>query len=92
MDDVPIMETWKAMEELVKEGLVRNIGVSNFGIALLRDLINGAGIVPAVNQIEVHPYLTSKNLLKYCKKKGVQVTSYSTLGGMSYLELDLAQK
>jgi diketogulonate reductase-like aldo/keto reductase len=51
MDKVPIIETWKAMEELVDEGLVKNIGVSNFGISLLRDLLNSAKILPAVNQL-----------------------------------------
>ena len=50
-DPVPIIDTWRAMEELVKKGLVRNIGVSNFGVSLLRDLINSSTIKPAVLQI-----------------------------------------
>lgn len=48
---VPIIDTWKAMEQLVTKGLTRNIGVSNFGVSLLRDLLNGANIKPAVLQI-----------------------------------------
>lgn len=47
-DNVPISETWAAMEELVREGLVKNIGVCNFGTSLLRDLLNYATIKPAV--------------------------------------------
>jgi len=47
-DNVSILETWTAMEELVKEGLVKNIGVCNFGTSLLRDLCNYAKIKPAV--------------------------------------------
>ena len=57
-DNVPYEETWKAMEELVKEGLVRNIGVCNLGTSQLRDVLNYATIKPAVLQIELHPYLT----------------------------------
>ena len=47
-DNVPIFETWKAMEELVDEGLVRNIGVCNFGTSLIRDMWNYARIKPSV--------------------------------------------
>ena len=58
VDKVPIIDTWRVMEQLVQEGLIRNIGVSNFSICLLRDLMDGAKIQPAVNQLEIHPYLT----------------------------------
>lgn len=51
VDNVPLLDTWRAMEELVDEGLIRNIGVSNFTIPILRDLINGARIKPVVNQV-----------------------------------------
>jgi len=57
-DNVPYEETWRAMEELVKEGLVRNIGACNVGTSLLRDVLNYATIKPAVLQVELHPYLT----------------------------------
>ena len=50
-DFVPLIDTWRAMEALVEEGLVKNIGICNFGTALLRDLINSAKIPPAVLQI-----------------------------------------
>ena len=57
-DNVAYSETWFAMEELVKEGLARSIGVSNIGTALLREVYNYSTIKPAVLQIELHPYLT----------------------------------
>jgi diketogulonate reductase-like aldo/keto reductase len=57
-DNVPFHETWQAMEELVDLGLVRNIGVSNVGVSLLRDILNYSRIKPAVNQIELHPQLS----------------------------------
>ena len=51
VEKVPIIDTWRVMEQLVEEGLIRNIGVSNFSISLLRDLMDGAKIQPAVNQV-----------------------------------------
>lgn len=86
-DHVPIIDTWRAMQELVKKGLVRNIGVSNFNVSLLRDLINSCDIRPAVLQVELHPLLTQKKLLKYCKSKQIHVTAYSSFGATSYVEL-----
>lgn len=56
-DKVPYSETYLAMEELVKEGLVKNIGVCNIGTSMLRDILNYCTIKPAVLQIEMHPYL-----------------------------------
>lgn len=86
-DHVPIMETWRAMESLIKEKLVQNIGVANFNTSLLRDLLNTCHIRPAVNQVEIHPYLTQKKLIRYCRSNGIQVTSYSTFGATSYIQL-----
>lgn len=87
---VPIGETWEAMEELVSAGLVREIGVSNFGISLLRDLLAHAKIPPAVLQVELHPYLTQDKLLRYCRESGIAVTGFSPLGAESYYSLGMA--
>ena len=84
-ENVPIIDTWREMESLVKSGEVRNIGVSNFNISLLRDLINSSEIKPSVNQIEIHPYLTQKKLIEFCRRNDVKITSYSTMGGSSYV-------
>lgn len=72
-------ETWKAFEKLYKEGRVRAIGVSNFQVHHLEDLISSAEIKPMVNQVEFHPHLTQKELLSYCKKEGIQLEAWSPL-------------
>lgn len=72
-------ETWKAFEKLYKEGRVRAIGVSNFQIHHLEDLISSAEIKPMVNQVECHPHLTQKDLYSYCKKEGIQLEAWSPL-------------
>ena len=72
-------ETWKALEKLYKEGRVRAIGVSNFQIHHLEDLISTAEIKPMVNQVEYHPHLTQKELQAFCKKEGIQLEAWSPL-------------
>lgn len=66
--DVPVADTWAAMEELVKKGKARSIGISNFSIEKTEALLKTAKIQPAVNQVEAHPYLQQKDLLEYSKK------------------------
>lgn len=68
------------MEGLQKEGLVRSIGVSNFNEYQIDKIIATGTIVPAVHQIECHPYLNEEAHLKYCKDKGIAVTAYAPLG------------
>ena len=88
---VPISETWRAMEELVEKGLVKTIGVSNFGTAQLADLLTYAKIPPAVLQIELHPYLTQEKLVRFAKENKMAVTGFSPLGAQSYFSLDMAK-
>ncbi len=87
---VPISDTWAAMEELVNAGLVKNIGICNFGVGLIRDLKAHATIQPSVLQIESHPYLTQEKLLRFCREGDLAVTAFSPLGALSYLELSMA--
>jgi D-xylose reductase len=88
---VPLSETWSAMEDLVRAGLVRNIGVCNFNIALLRDLLSYATLPPAVLQVELHPYLAQPKLLRFCREEGIVVTGFSPLGAASYHSIGMAE-
>lgn len=85
---VSIHETWEAMEELVEEGLVKHIGVSNFPVSLLHELMTRSRIPPAVNQVEAHPYLQQTRLLEYCNARGVHFQAYSPLGTPGYKQED----
>lgn len=89
---VPLSETWAGMEELVRDGLVKNIGVCNFGTSLLRDLLSYAEIPPAVLQVESHPYLTQDKLLRFCQQEGIAYTAFSPLGALSYFSLGMAEQ
>lgn len=72
-------ETWKALETLYKEGRVKAIGVSNFQIHHLEDVMKDAEIKPMVNQVELHPYLSQQALLSFCKEQGIQLEAWSPL-------------
>lgn len=69
------------------QGLAKHIGVSNFNAQGLMDLVKYARIKPAVNQIELHPYLTQKPLLEWIATQDIHVTAYSPLGSASYVSL-----
>ena len=88
---VPLEETWHAMEALVARELAHAIGVCNYNVGLLRDLMNHARIPPAVLQVESHPYLTQERLLRFCREQDVAVTAFSPLGALSYVELGMAE-
>lgn len=79
-EEIPLADTWKAMEQLVSSGLAKSIGVSNFSIAKLDHLIQLAEIAPAMNQVECHPYFPQNALLEFCQQQGVALTAYSPLG------------
>ena len=83
----PMHLTWGAMEKLIPAGLVRNIGVCNFNVQLLMDLLSYATIRPLVNQVELHPYLSQQALVDFCTAQGVQCTAFSPLGSPSYVVL-----
>jgi len=72
-------ESWRAMETLRKKGRCQAIGVSNFTIRHLEELIEESHVIPSVNQVELHPFLYQKELLKYCQDRGIQVEAYSPL-------------
>ena len=80
IEELPISETWKAMEKCVDKGIVKHIGVSNFSIKKLKDLLQVARIKPSTNQVERHPYLQQPKLLEFCQQHGIIITAYSPLG------------
>ncbi len=89
--EAPMAATWAAMEETVKAGLVRHIGVSNFSAKKLGDVFATCSIKPEMNQVELHPFLQQTDLLAYCASRGVAVTSFASLGSSdrpAFLKVD----
>jgi len=80
LEEIPIHETWEAMLEAKKQGLVKHVGVSNFSAKKLEDLKGKTNEMPEMNQVELHPYLQQNDLLEYCSKNGIHLTGYSPLG------------
>ncbi|EIN03934.1 Aldo/keto reductase [Punctularia strigosozonata HHB-11173 SS5] len=80
-DESPtIIDTWRNMEKLLETGKVKTIGVSNFSIKTLEQLRLHWSVVPAVNQVEMHPCLPCEDLKAYCDEKGILLVAYSPLG------------
>ena len=73
------IEVWRAMVWLLREGKARAIGVSNYTIDDLKEILQDSDIVPAVNQVEFHPFLYQKELLGFCEKNTIQLEAYSPL-------------
>ncbi len=88
--NVPIEETWRAMESLHDQNRAHHIGVCNFGTSLLRDLLSYARVKPALLQVEMHPLLTQEKLLRFCRQQSIAVTAFSPLGAQSYFALAMA--
>ena len=80
LSEVPLESTWEAMLELSEQGLARNVGVSNFTKRMIEQVRDATDQTPAVNQIELHPYLQQDALVAACEELGVAVTAYSPLG------------
>ncbi|KAK9293645.1 hypothetical protein QLX08_011472 [Tetragonisca angustula] len=81
-------KTWDKLIELKKQGLIRSIGVSNYTIKHLQELLqNCKDTPPAVNQVELHPHYRQEELIKYCNEKGIHVQAYSSLGTSSSTNL-----
>ena len=81
-ENVTIIDTWKAMENLVDLKLTRSIGLSNFNQSQTDEILKIARIKPAVNQIELHPYLNQHDMRQYCAKHNIVITSYSPLSNL----------
>ncbi|TQS37884.1 hypothetical protein Golomagni_01625 [Golovinomyces magnicellulatus] len=74
------IQTWKSMEKLMESGKVKAIGISNYSLSYLKELMSHVKITPAVNQIENHPSLPQQDVVDFCREKGIHVTAYSPLG------------
>lgn len=89
-------ETWRAFEHLYETGKVKAIGVCNFKVEHLEELKKTAKIMPMVNQVEIHPFSTKNNIIKYCKDNNIKVVAWSPISRgrvlSNELMIDLSQK
>ncbi|CEG35539.1 Aldo/keto reductase family proteins [Plasmopara halstedii] len=85
-------EAWRALEDMQIEGLVRDVGVSNFGELHLRKLAKTWRLKPAVNQIELHPWLARADTVKYCEEQGILLEAYSPLARAKKMHDQTLQK
>lgn len=81
------LEAYRALETLLADGKVRAIGVSNFTVEHLRRLLDATAVIPAVNQVEVHPYFQQRDLQSFHAEQGIHTQAWSPIGGItSYRE------
>ncbi|CAL7938562.1 unnamed protein product [Xylocopa violacea] len=78
--EVDYLDTWRGMEECVKLGLTKSIGLSNFNSQQIDRILSIAKIKPVMNQVECHPNLNQKKLRDFCAQRGIAITAYSPLG------------
>jgi diketogulonate reductase-like aldo/keto reductase len=83
---VPLHVFWTNMEGLVKKGLAKSIGVCNYNVQSLLNLLSFCEIKPVVNQFELHPYLTQPGLVRFCKENNIAIMAYNTMGKNFYVE------
>lgn len=79
-EDLPMQATWHAMEELQRKGLTRHIGVSNFSIRKIKEIMADATIMPEMNQVEIHPHFQQKEMVEFCHEHQIHLTAYAPLG------------
>lgn len=79
LGDTPLIDTWRAMEKLVDNGKCRSIGVSNYPLLTVHDLVTQARIPVSCNQIEVHAYYSRESLVNYCLSRDICVTAHTPL-------------
>lgn len=76
----PLQDTWRELEDLVDAGKIRNIGISNFNVQSTLDLLSYARVPPSILEIEHHPYLQQRRLIKWAQSQGIQVIAYASFG------------
>ena len=85
-------ESWQALESMVDSGKVKSIGVSNYTVRHLEELLGYAKIKPVLNQFELHPCLYQKKLVEFCEKHQILIQAYSSLGRNALLTTEYEQK
>ncbi|EFJ09388.1 hypothetical protein SELMODRAFT_130110, partial [Selaginella moellendorffii] len=82
-----VQEIWEALEDCVQSGLTKAMGVCNFSAKNVKEILESASVVPAVNQVELHPMWQQKQLREFCQSVGVRVSSWRPLGGQPPLSV-----
>ncbi len=80
LEAIPLSSTWTAMEALQASGKVKHIGVSNFNINKLKEILRSAKVKPEMNQVEMHPFLPQQGLVDFCHSENIHLTAYAPLG------------
>ncbi len=80
LEELPIADTWQGMEEVLEADLTRHIGVSNFSIKKLKQLLETVRHRPEMNQVEMHPLLAQNELKAFCEAEKIHITAYTPLG------------
>jgi diketogulonate reductase-like aldo/keto reductase len=86
------LETWQVMEEIYQSGRAKAIGVSNFLVHHLEDILNNSRVVPSVNQVEFHPFLVQPELLRFCQSQNIQVEAWSPLMYGQIISVQIVQE
>eukprot|EP01048_Picozoa_sp_COSAG05_P002605 COSAG05_NODE_108_length_18693_cov_7.956709_15_plen_394_part_00 len=76
-----LLDTWRGMEGVHAVGLAKAIGISNYSAKQVEELVSAAAVIPAINQVECHPFCTQEPLLQVCRRHGIVLSAYSPLGG-----------
>lgn len=86
------IEAWQGLEDCVRAGLIKSIGISNFNSKQIERLLEKATIKPVMHQVESHPYLPQVEMKKFCEERGMKLTAYSPLGNPGSVANDLQDK
>ena len=92
VEGIDYVETWRTMIEFVKDGRARSIGVSNFQVPHLQRVVAETGVVPAVNQVEIHPYFTNEEVRAYDRENGIVTEAWSPIAQGAVLGDEVVQR
>ena len=89
---IPVKETWQKMEKLIDLGITKSIGISNYNVENIFNILSTCRIKPAVNEVEFNPYLYQKDLKEFCDKEGIVLFAYNPLAKGEYVDREDAFK